>query len=61
MDWTPSRATVTVTYVLDPALSAWVPRTMSERYDSLSSRQFVIAQSTYTNFRMFRVASRIIK
>lgn len=60
-EWTPSRATVTVTYTLDPTLSAWVPRTMSERYDSLSSRQFVVAQSTYANFRMFRVASRIIK
>lgn len=57
----PSRATVTVTYGLDPTLSAWVPRTMSERYDSRSSRQFVLAQSTYENFRMFRVASRIVK
>ncbi len=61
IEWTPSRARVTVAYAFDPTLSAWVPRTMSERYDSLSSRQFVVAQSTYANFRMFRVASRIIK
>ncbi len=61
IDWAPSRATVTVTYDLDPALSAWVPRTMSERYDALSSRQFVLAQSTYANFRMFSVSARIIK
>jgi hypothetical protein len=61
VDRSPSRATVTVAYGLDPALSTWVPRTMTERYDSASSRQFVIVQSTYANFRMFRVGARIVQ
>ncbi len=61
IDFMPSRATVRVNYALDPALSVWVPRSMSERYDSQSSRQFVVATSTYTNVRMFSVSARIIK
>lgn len=61
IDFTPSRATVRVTFTHDPTLSVWVPRSMSERYDSQSSRQFVVATSTYTNVRMFSVSARIIK
>ncbi len=60
-DWSPSRARLTVTYRLDAALSAWVPRTMTERYDSPTLKEFILTQSTYTNFRQFTTSGRIIK
>ena len=61
VDSSPSRARLIVTYGLDPALSVWVPRTMTERYDSRTSAQFVVTQSSYANFRQFTASGRIIK
>jgi hypothetical protein len=60
-NWSPSRARLIVTYRLDAALSAWVPRTMTERYDSPRVSQFIVTESTYTNFRQFTTSGRIIK
>jgi hypothetical protein len=56
-----SRARLIVTYRLDAALSAWVPSTMTERYDSPTLKQFVITESTYANFRQFTTSGRIVK
>jgi hypothetical protein len=61
VDSSSARARLIVTYGLDPALSAWVPRTMTERYDSPASAQFVVTQSSYANFRQFTVGARIVK
>jgi hypothetical protein len=57
----PSRARLIVTFGLDSALSAWVPRTMSERYDSPTLQQFIVTESSYANFRQFTTSGRIIK
>jgi hypothetical protein len=56
-----SRAQVTVSYGFEPALSAWVPQTMIERYDGRASPAFVTGTSTYTNYRQFGVTARIVK
>jgi hypothetical protein len=56
-----TRAQVTVSYRLDPALSAWVPQTMIERYDGDSTPGFVTGTSTYSNYRQFSVGARIVK
>jgi hypothetical protein len=56
-----SRARLIVTYVRDAALSAWVPRTMTERYDSPTLKQFVVTESTYANYRQFTTSGRIVK
>ena len=61
VEWSPSRARLIVTYVRDAALSAWVPRTMTERYDSPTLKQFVITESTYANYRQFTTSGRIVK
>jgi len=61
VEWSPSRARLIVTYVRDATLSAWVPRTMTERYDSPTLNQFVITESTYANYRQFTTSGRIVK
>lgn len=51
----PNRATVTVTYALDPALGFRVPIEMRERYDDPSKKRddVIVALATYSNFRPF--------
>jgi hypothetical protein len=61
VDWSPSRARLIVSYVRDATLSAWVPRTMTERYDSPTLNQFVVTESTYANYRQFTTSGRIVK
>jgi len=56
-----TRAQVTVSYARDPVLSAWVPTSMSERYDGDSTPGFVTGASTYTNYRQFSTGARIVK
>jgi hypothetical protein len=56
-----SRAVLTVTFGLDPAVGVWVPREMSERYDGTSSTAFVTSISTYSNYRQFGVTARLVQ
>ena len=48
-----SRATVTVTYTLEPSLGFRVPTEMRERYDNPRRKGdgVIVAQATYSNFR----------
>jgi len=43
----------------DTRLAAWVPDRMEERYETPSG-QFVVAVTTYTDFRRFETAGRIV-
>ncbi len=56
-----SRARLVVTYAFDPRVEAWVPRTMTEQYNTQGTPQFVVGNSAYTNFRKFSTSGRIVK
>ncbi|MEO8679461.1 MAG: hypothetical protein ABI665_10475, partial [Vicinamibacterales bacterium] len=56
-----SRALLTVDYAFDQTLAAWVPKTMTERYDPSSQATFVTGVMTYTNYRQFTTGARIVK
>jgi hypothetical protein len=56
-----SRAVLTVTFGLDPAVGVWVPREMTERYDGTSTTAFVTSISTYSNYRQFGVTARLVQ
>ena len=56
-----SRALLTVTFALDPAVNVWVPHEMTERYDGNSSSNFETSISTYTNYRQFGTSARIVQ
>jgi hypothetical protein len=51
----PQRATVTVTYALDPTLGFRVPIEMREKYDNARKKKadVIIAVATYSDFRPF--------
>ena len=51
------RATVTVTYRLEPSLGFRVPVEMRERYDTPNRKQadVIVAVATYSSFRRFDV------
>ena len=51
----PSRATITVTYRLEPSLGFRIPVEMRERYDNPRSKKddVVVAVATYSDFRRF--------
>jgi hypothetical protein len=57
----PSRATVTVDYERVAEVDAWMPVRMAEKYEEIGSREsdWIECGATYSNFRRFRVATRI--
>lgn len=54
------RATVRVTFARDAGVDLWVPVTMDEHYSSPSDRDVILCTATYSNYRRFDVAGRLV-
>lgn len=54
------RATVRVTFARDAGVDLWVPVTMDEHYSSPSDRDVIFCTATYSNYRKFDVAGRLV-
>jgi len=57
----PTTAQLTTTFTFNESLEMWMPSVMQERYTHSSARtkQTVIAESKYTDYRKFAVTARI--
>lgn len=57
----PTTAQLTTTFTFNESLKMWMPSVMQERYTHSSARtkQVVIAESKYTDYRKFGVTARI--
>lgn len=54
------RATVRVTFAHDAGVDLWVPATMDEHYSSPSDRDVILCTATYSNYRKFDAAGRLV-
>ena len=50
---------LTTTYAREPRLNLWLPETFTERYDTPDTKELVMCEASYSNYRRFEVNARI--